>query len=329
MKNIKAYGKLVGWILLNNIIGNKGQQFIGTGGSDSARYCYSVWMRHLILMNEVCNSNAIPEVVAELGPGDSLGTGFAALLSGVKKYYALDTVHYSNTKKNIDIFDEMIELFNNKESIPNEEEFPKIRPKLNSYSFPSHLMSDAKLKVALSEDRITQIRKDISSVNDGNMNGSVCYQAPWSDSSIIKENSVDFLFSQAVLEHVDDLPSTYLSMKKWLKEDGIMAHTIDFKSHGTSVYWNGHWKYSETVWNLIRGRASYLINRKPLSYHLECSNNATFKILFLNKNLQDDGIKLNQLASNFADLTEEDLHTSGVYLVCINSETPLVKDATS
>src|SRR5690242_13726234 len=51
-----------------------------TGGSASARYCYSVWLRHLSMLHE----SALPtmfETTAELGPGDSLGIGLATMLS--------------------------------------------------------------------------------------------------------------------------------------------------------------------------------------------------------------------------------------------------------
>ena len=49
--------------------------------------------------------------VAELGPGDSLGTGIAALLSGVEKYYALDVKPYFNNAINLEMFDRLLELF--------------------------------------------------------------------------------------------------------------------------------------------------------------------------------------------------------------------------
>ena len=54
---------------------------MGLGRATSARYCYSVWLRHVALLarNDLWN---YPRVVAELGPGDSLGVGLCALLCG-------------------------------------------------------------------------------------------------------------------------------------------------------------------------------------------------------------------------------------------------------
>src|SRR5476651_1324393 len=79
----------------------------GTGGSDSARYCYSVWMRHLVSAREK-GLNTNPEAVAELGPGDSLGICLAALLSGSARCFAFDVVAHANPVRNLAIFDGLV-----------------------------------------------------------------------------------------------------------------------------------------------------------------------------------------------------------------------------
>ena len=99
----------------------------GTGGTDSARYCYSVWLRHLVkAYNNQLSTN--PKVIAELGPGDSLGTGLAALISGTDHYYGFDVIEYSTNQRNFEIFDELVKLFKNQEKIPGKDEFPMLRP---------------------------------------------------------------------------------------------------------------------------------------------------------------------------------------------------------
>ena len=49
----------------------------GSGGAYSAKYCYSVYLRHMVMVKK-SNLNTSPKVVAELGPGDSLGVGLMA-----------------------------------------------------------------------------------------------------------------------------------------------------------------------------------------------------------------------------------------------------------
>jgi hypothetical protein len=42
-----------------------------TGGTTTALYCYGLWMKHLTMLRQ-SGMTAIPETVAELGPGDSI-----------------------------------------------------------------------------------------------------------------------------------------------------------------------------------------------------------------------------------------------------------------
>src|SRR5438552_1219333 len=96
-----------------------------TGGTISARYCYSVWMRHLAMAQKAGMPIAL-DTIAEIGPGDSIGSGIAALISGSSKYYALDIVKSVNIKRNLEVFDELIELFRSRQNIPDEAEFPQV-----------------------------------------------------------------------------------------------------------------------------------------------------------------------------------------------------------
>ena len=80
------------------LINRKNYSEIQTQKANS-RYCYSVWLRHLSIINEN-GLDTNPNIVAELGPGDSIGMGLMALLTGSSKYYALDIVEKTNVKQN-------------------------------------------------------------------------------------------------------------------------------------------------------------------------------------------------------------------------------------
>ncbi|KKQ40658.1 MAG: hypothetical protein US58_C0014G0020 [Candidatus Magasanikbacteria bacterium GW2011_GWA2_37_8] len=283
----------------------------GTGGTTSARYCYSVWLRHMVLAKKN-NISIIPRVVAEIGPGDSIGIGLSALLSGSDKYFALDAFKHINNYRNIEIFDELIELFKNKEKIPDDNEFPNILPKLDNYNFPDYILSDDILDKSLDPERLGVIKEELinSSVNGNFIN----YFAPWHSSAVIKENSVDFIYSQFVLEHVNDLELTYKAMNHWLKPKGFMSHMIDFRCHGTARVNNGHWGYSNFIWKLIVGGRPFLINRQPLSSHIFYLNKFGFKILNSIKYQSDQGISREQLSSEFFNLDDDDLKTWGVFI---------------
>ena len=96
--------------------------------------------------------------IAELGPGDSIGTGLAGLLSGSEKYYALDVIEYTDIKKNISIFDELVSLFANHSTLPDDNEFPRAVPRLDSYNFPSEIFVNNDLEKFLDKSRIKSLR---------------------------------------------------------------------------------------------------------------------------------------------------------------------------
>ena len=86
---------LPGWGLLRKRVGR---------GTESARYCYSAWMRHMVMASQA-GLNAHPEIVAELGPGRSLGMGLAALAAGCRQYCAFDVVRHANLDLNAELFE--------------------------------------------------------------------------------------------------------------------------------------------------------------------------------------------------------------------------------
>jgi SAM-dependent methyltransferase len=286
-----------------------------TGGTDSARYCYSVWLRHLILGSKSRAGAAIPEVVAELGPGDSIGIGLAALLSGAEKYFALDLVPYSALGKNLEIFDELVSMFSARVPIPDESEFPFLYPKLQRYDFPGQLIGEERLLKSLAPQRLAVIRSSIQA-SDGN-ESMISYKAPWNAPEVIDDGSLDFIFSQAVLEHVDDLGGVYPAMRRWLRPGGIMTHQIDFKSHGKANAWNGHWTYEDVVWKVIVGRRAYLLNRQPHSVHLKLMEQSGFRILEDTVFRSVSHLDRSRLAAKFRGLSDDDLTASGAFIVAV------------
>ena len=224
-----------------------------TGGTVSARYCYSVWLRHLSILQR----SGLPttfKTMVELGPGNSLGIGLAALLSGVERYIALDVIQYASDAQNLRIFEELIALFKDRAPIPDEAEFPLVRPLLPSYAFPADLLTSARLDVALHPARLELVRRGITNpAPRPRGDGPVCYIAPWRP-GVIESGAVDLVLSQTVLEYPPDLEGLYSEMCRWLEPGGIMSHEIDFKSIGMTVEWNGQWSCSDTLWRLAAGR---------------------------------------------------------------------------
>lgn len=283
----------------------------GTGGTIESRYCYSVWLRHLLKWNHVYKT--IPETVAELGPGDSLGIGLAALLSGCEHLFALDVIKYWDNDRNLRIFDELTSLFCNREKIPDNDEYPRIRPVPASFIFPSGILDNSLLDKSLSVARVDAIKREITDINNPD-NSYIKYKIPWFDTGIIEADSIEFIFSQAVLECIDDLDHTYNAMHQWLKPGGLMSHTIDLKSHLTKE-WNGQWQFSDMEWNMVKGSKEYLFNRLPYSEYLNYQSTYGFETIILEKSRNENHLKREQLAEKFRNLSEDDITTSGVYIL--------------
>lgn len=285
-----------------------------TGGTGSARYCYSVWLRHLVLAQASGRlPGGVPRVVAELGPGDSIGIGVAALLSGAEKYYALDLVRYSDLRRARAIFDELVQLFMGRHALPGRSEFPALKPTLDVEEFPRHVLNDVTRRAALEPARVARIRDAIDRAADSPT--MIVYQAPWSDPAVIRPGSADFIFSQAVLEHVDDLDRVYATMRRWLSPAGLMSHQIDYQCHRKADTWNGHWTYSDLAWKVVVGRRAFLLNREPHSRHIAMLAKNGFEILVDRPVRSVSVLKRRQLAVRYRELSDDDLTTSGAYVL--------------
>jgi len=289
----------------------------GTGGTNSARYCYSVWLRHLSLAFEH-GFTTVPKVVAELGPGDSLGIGLAALISGADKLYALDVVKYSNIKINMEIFKELVELFKARKNIPDDLEFPEIRPLLKSYKFPDHILPEEYINTRLNPGRIRCLEESlIRCESDPVCNGKylIKYVVPWDDPTIIDEESIDMIYSQAVMEHVEELKDTYHCLYLWLRQSGLMSHQVDFKCHESADFWNGHWAYADFIWKLIKGKKTYYINRLPFSHHITTQKKIGFKIINSIREPNYEGIQRKHVTQKFKNFTDIDLVTCTAHIL--------------
>lgn len=281
------------------------------GSAVGARYFYSVWLRHLYSVAEV-RPHLQFDVVAELGPGDSLGLGICALLSGASRYIGLDRVAFGIRAGNLSMLDELHSLFRARSPIPGDDEFPGIFPKIKDYSFPSHLLTDERLEVSLAPERILSIRQALMSDMRFTDDALLSYAAPWDSTERVNPGTVDLLVSQAVMEHVDDVDSAYAAMHRWLKSDGVMSHRIDYTCHGITRDWYGHWTVPTALWRVVRGRRAYLINRLPHSYHLGALKRNGFELLACATTVSDNLAPVGQMRIAYEPI---DLSTKGAFVV--------------
>ncbi len=287
-----------------------------TRGSNESRYCYSVWLRHYIFLNSYGNFR--PQQMAELGPGDSIGVSLAALLCGVEKIYAFDVNNTIDVNQNIKIFDDLVQMFNNREEIPSKNEYPYLSPAIENHEFPHDLINDSILEQSLNPSRIAEIREEIMQLNSSEFNGKyIFYKAPWDINNAELYGKIDLIISQAVLEHVLNLENTYKEMYNFLRIGGRMSHQIDFKCHGTSSYWNGHRFYRDKEWSFVNDVEGPAINRTTYLDHLKISENLGFTTKCTKLIKRDDGLAYEHFKDLFPEskITNDEFVTSGMFLI--------------
>jgi hypothetical protein len=283
-----------------------------TGGTDSAPYCYTVWLKHLTLLREN-GMVSMPAALAELGPGDSLGIGLAGVLSGADRYYALDVARYSDTRANLKMLEELVALFETRAPRPIKG-WPDFDKYLDEDLFPRRILDDGLLKRALAEKRLAAIRKALEDPEREGDTVTIKYMVPWSDDRVIQEDTVDLVLSHSVLEHVVDLEATYRAIHLWLKPGGMMSHQIDFTSHSLSEKWNGYWAYSDLLWKIMAGKRPFLINREPHSVHLDLAKKYGFNVVCDLQAHRTDGIQRSELSGRWKHVSDDDLTCSGAFI---------------
>ena len=248
----------------------------GSGGTFSSEYCYSVWLRHLVQLKAAGLITSVDDIksLAEIGPGDSLGIGLAAMFTGVDTYYAFDMIKHANIEMNIAINNQLLKLYQDQKEIPNgTHQFRNTNPVLSKYEFPVSLLN---FDQSYYQQRHLYIQNNIELVQSDNSN--ISYVVPWMGEKQDHVKDIDMIISQAVMEHVDDIEFAYGEMYRWLKKGGIISHQIDFKAHEMTKEWDGHFYLKQGIWNVLAHGRKYPINRLPISAHIAAIQNAGFEI---------------------------------------------------
>jgi hypothetical protein len=284
-------------------------------GSDNALYCYSIWLRHLTTIYEE-GINDHPNTILELGPGATLGCGIAALLTGANKLYTFDINAIRDIGQNVNILDQLLVFFKNKSDIPD---IPANRIPLKTYEFPSNKLTDELLERLLDDKRVDKIREAIINMRNSEYNGDIKidFVDPLNIMKASGKEHIDMIFSQSVLEHVENLEVIYNLLYSLLKKGGVMSSVIDFSCHGISRYWNLHWACPEALWTILKNRRDYLLsNRLPYSTHIKLIKRAGFRILGDNRALDYSGLGNDNFPANMG-LSYDDVTTYASHIIAV------------
>tara|TARA_Y100001970_G_scaffold119329_1_gene148054 strand:- start:7072 stop:7806 length:735 start_codon:yes stop_codon:yes gene_type:complete len=218
------------------------------------------------------------DCILELGPGDSISTAIIAY------YYDLKSILVDNgnfASKNLSSYINLIKHLNfnkdKKEYLLSSKSVDEILAKCNSKYYTNGI-------------------KDIKKISD---------------------NSVDFIFSNAVLEHVFlcDFNQLISLLYKILKKNNLMSHQVDLRDHLANNL--NHLRFSKRIWesNLFKKSGFYTnrINYKEMISIFELIN---FKILNVDKdNWKKLPINKNKLNKEFNNLSNDILKVKSFHIL--------------
>lgn len=126
----------------------------------------------------------------------------------------------------------------------------------------------------------------------------------------IKSNAVDFVFSQAVLEHVyrHEFFDTMIECCRIIKSDGLASHQIDLRDHlGGSL---NNLRFDEKTWeaSYFAKKSGFYTNRIQFTQMLEFFKKAGFEVQVTDVQRWDSlPLKRAQLAIKFKSISDEEL----------------------
>jgi SAM-dependent methyltransferase len=139
----------------------------------------------------------------------------------------------------------------------------------------------------------------------------------------VPDASVDFLFSNAVLEHIrlkEFLPLV-MEMKRVLKPNGIGSHQIDFRDH--LQYALNNLRFSERVWESdFMTKSGFYTNRIPW-VKMQALLEEHFSVYIKNRNFWPSlPTAQEKMSQPFRAMREEDLMTVDCHVV-LTSHSPI------
>ena len=197
-------------------------------------------------LDKIGGRNAIKDkVILELGPGGSIGFGLLILKGGASKYYAIDDgVHAFITKKQMQGYLKLLRNENN------------LIDRYFSRKGVNYVYKESKIKII-------------------NIDQDSKYLLP--------ENTVDFIYSCAVLEHVHNLDNSFSEMTRVLKHGGIMNHQVDLRDHIFSQDSLWFLNMSDFWFKALFSKTGEYVNRKRFSFYEDMAKKYGLEIINIEK----------------------------------------------
>ena len=271
---------------------------------EAAAYGYRVWLKHVALLNAA--GMEFPALVAEIGCGDSLAVGTAAVLSGVRAYDAYDVKRFADPKRDAGRVEAVAALVESRSPLPPGG-WPDVETLVRTPQFAGGVPAWPHADV--SRQRVAAIRECLA----GERDGPIRYVAPWTPADPV-DREYDLLLSHSVLEYVDDLDGFVARCADMVAPGGWMSHQVDFGSLGITERWNGHLAYGRLAWWAATGARPYRPTRRLASEYMATLERHGFEIASVFRCLDPTGVRQEDLAPPFRDAPPEDVCCHSLYI---------------
>lgn len=281
MIHIPWHTKIIGKIILSRIpLSYNHWKTLGIfkhGKMQDPSYVLAVFKKHYDRVNFKRKGKGF--VALELGPGDSLCSALVARCFGASLTYLVDVENFA-------------------------------KDDLASY----HAMTDYLRKLGYNTNNINGVRTFAEMMEKMGANYSTKGLQSLRE---MPDQSVDFIWSQAVLEHLKlkDFLDIMRELRRILRADGVCSHRIDLKDHLGGAL--NHLRFSDKLWesNLFVSSGFYT-NRIRYSEMLELFESAGFSVTVIAKDKWDRlPTPRPCLADKFRKLPDEELSISGFDVV--------------
>lgn len=134
----------------------------------------------------------------------------------------------------------------------------------------------------------------------------------------IPDNTVDFVFSFSVAEHIrkNVIRETMQEMYRFMKHGGISYHAVDLKDHFGGG--KNHLRFSETDWeDSIHYKMDNYTNRISCSELIAMWKECGFSVSYLKREKMDKRklLQRRQMNSVFSDMSEKDFATGSFVVI--------------
>ena len=215
----------------------------------------------------------------ELGPGDSILAGITSKAFGARKVYLVDTGRYAET---------------------DMDACHRTAARLRGCGLTPPEIDGAKsLTDILDRCDIAYLTEGISSL------------------SAIPDETIDFCWSQAVLEHVyrDEFPILLRELRRVMHKGAVGLHGIDFRDHLAAGLNN--LRFREQVWeSRAFRRGGFYTNRIQCHVMIQMFEEAGFEVSVVERNLWPViPLPRGKMASPFRDMDDDQLRVADAELL--------------